>query len=67
MNLSTLKILRKECGITQYDMASKVNISVRYLGRIERKQANPTFGLVTAICNQLGAHIIIISKEAMSK
>ena len=47
---------RKAKGLTQVELASKINISVNHLSKIERGTVNPTVDLIELIIKALGIH-----------
>ncbi|HWK02689.1 MAG TPA: helix-turn-helix transcriptional regulator [Puia sp.] len=54
---------RKSLRITQPDLAELAGISVNSLYKIERGQANPTFGLIGKIAEVLGMEIKLEVKK----
>lgn len=54
---------RKSLRITQPDLAELAGISVNSLYKIERGQANPTFGLIGKIAEVLGLEIKLEVKK----
>jgi predicted transcriptional regulator len=45
-----LKNARKDCGLTQGDLADKIDMSQAMLSRIERGDVDPTISTVRKIC-----------------
>lgn len=58
MFIFIIKEIREEKGITQKDLAEKLNISQSYLSEIENnKKKNVSFELIFHICNILNVEI----------
>ena len=52
---AALRQARLEIGITQQELASRLNVSAPYLSSIENGRMNVTIGQLSAIANALGA------------
>jgi transcriptional regulator with XRE-family HTH domain len=50
---AVVRARRKDLGMTQEELASKVNCSLYTIGLVERGRANPTMRLVLRICGAL--------------
>jgi len=49
-----LREIRRERGLTQEELAQRVNLHETYISRIENGQRNPTWGVVLGIMCELG-------------
>lgn len=49
-----IRKLRKEAGFTQEELAEKADISMKYLGEIERGRGNPTLKNIEGLASVLG-------------
>jgi transcriptional regulator with XRE-family HTH domain len=49
-----LRLLRKQKGFTQEELAFRAGINRSYVGQIEREEKSPTVDIVEAISNSLG-------------
>jgi transcriptional regulator with XRE-family HTH domain len=49
-----LRLLRKQKGFTQEELAFRAGINRNYVGQIEREEKSPTVDIVEAISNSLG-------------
>lgn len=49
-----MKVLRKEQGLTQEELAERAGTHVTYIGRIERGERNLTWTALSKICVGLG-------------
>ena len=52
-----IRALRKELNLTQAGLSEKANISVYYVGEIERGEASPSLSTLNDIANALGVTI----------
>ena len=52
-----IRVLRKDAKLTQAQLSEKVNISVYYVGEIERSEASPSLTTLDDIANALGVTI----------
>jgi len=52
--LNNLKKYRKECGLTQIELAVKVNVSSDYISMIEREVRSPGLKLARLISKNVG-------------
>lgn len=59
----TIKIRRKEIGITQPHLAELANISTNTLYKIERGQANPTIEVLNKLAEVLGMELTLKVKK----
>lgn len=59
MDLSLLKTLRKQKGVTLKDMSRSIGVSSDRLGLIERGKVNPSFETVKAIVEYLGYKLTV--------
>ena len=51
--VQNLKKHRRKCGLTQAQLAEKVNVSTHHIGMIELSRNNPTLELVERIADAL--------------
>jgi transcriptional regulator with XRE-family HTH domain len=47
------KLYRLRKGLSQFQVATEIDLSKDYIGRIERGKTNPTIEIIIAICNFL--------------
>ncbi|AZB21910.1 XRE family transcriptional regulator [Kaistella haifensis] len=47
------KLYRLRKGLSQFQVATEIELSKDYIGRIERGKTNPTIEIIIAICNFL--------------
>ena len=52
-----IRVLRKAAKLTQAKLSEKANISVYYVGEIERGEASPSLSTTNDIANALGVTI----------
>ena len=52
-----IRALRKDAKLTQAQLSEKANISVYYMGEIERSEASPSLSTLNDIANALGVAI----------
>ena len=65
-----LKVLRKERGLTQEQLAESIGITSNTVSRIERGQLIPALPTLVDICNvlKIGANtILFLRREGMSR
>jgi len=58
-----IKPIRNKLGITQKELADKVQIAQSYLSEIETGKANPSFQIIQRIALKLGVSMIDLLKE----
>lgn len=58
-----LRALRKECGLSQEEVALRADITPSYYGQLERGTANPTVSMLEKICAVMGFTISDIFTE----
>lgn len=58
-----LKLVRKERNLTQIIIAERCNLSVNYIGRIERGISIPTFEVFISLCNSLEVKMTDFAKK----
>ena len=51
---------RKEAGVTQSELAQRINSSKSYISKIEKGHINPSAGLFFSIINALGMRVEIV-------
>jgi len=61
---AAIRELRDKKGMTQEAVAQSAGITVAHLSGIERGQANPSWGAVTAIADALGSSMAEVGKLA---
>lgn len=54
----TLRMLRKESGLSQRDVAGLCNVSLPFLNQVERGKATAQIGKVLDVCQRFGIEII---------
>jgi transcriptional regulator with XRE-family HTH domain len=64
---ANVRRLRKARGLSQEALAPKAGIDMRYLGSIERGEANPTIGVLADLAKVLGVHPSILLIEGRPK
>ena len=52
-----VKVLRKNAGLTQEQLAEKAEIDLSYLGRIEMGQENPSLKYLNKLATALGVKV----------
>jgi XRE family transcriptional regulator, regulator of sulfur utilization len=62
-----IRRLRKAKGLTQEALAAESGIDMRYLGMIERGEANPTVAVVADVAKALGVHTSVLVSEQKNK
>jgi len=62
------KLYRLRKGLSQFQVATEIDLSKDYIGRIERGKTNPTIEIIIAICNFLEIDILnVFSKISQSQ
>ena len=51
---------RKKAGLTQSELAQKMNLTKSYISKLERGHINPSAGLFFSIINALGMSVEIV-------
>ena len=51
---------RKEAGLTQTELAQRINLTKSYISKIEKGHINPSAGLFFSIINALGMKVEIV-------
>ena len=51
---------RKSAGITQSELAQRINCTKSYISKLEKGHMNPSAGLFFSIINALGMHVEIV-------
>lgn len=49
-----LRVLRKQKGLSQEELAFQAGINRNYVGQIEREEKSPTIDVVEKLCGSLG-------------
>jgi transcriptional regulator with XRE-family HTH domain len=49
-----LRVLRKQKGFTQEELADRASINRNYVGQIEREEKSPTVDVIEKLSNALG-------------
>jgi transcriptional regulator with XRE-family HTH domain len=49
-----LRVLRKQKGLSQEELAFQAGINRNYVGQIEREEKSPTVDVVEKLCGSLG-------------
>jgi transcriptional regulator with XRE-family HTH domain len=57
-----LRILRKQKGFTQEELADRAGINRNYVGQIEREEKSPTVDLLEKMSKALGVEAIQLFK-----
>ena len=58
-----LRVLRKQKGLSQEDLAFQAGINRNYVGQIEREEKSPTIDIIEKLCGPLGvAPAVLISR-----
>lgn len=55
-----LQSARKEAGITQSELAKRINSTKSYISKLEKGHINPSAGLFFSIINALGMRVEIV-------
>lgn len=61
--INTIKLKRKEKGLTQIELAKKCHIPQSTIGRIENFSMNPSLDIISGILDALDLKIAIEKKE----
>lgn len=54
----TLRMLRKESGLTQRDAAGLCNVSLPFLNQVEQGKSTAQIGKVLDVCQRFGIEVI---------
>ncbi|WP_294207692.1 helix-turn-helix transcriptional regulator [uncultured Chryseobacterium sp.] len=54
------KLHRLRKGLSQFQMATEIDLSKDYIGRIERGTTNPTIDIIITICNFLEIDLLLV-------
>lgn len=55
---ATLRMLRKESGLTQRDAAGLCNVSLPFLNQVEHGKSTAQIGKVLDVCHRFGIEIV---------
>jgi transcriptional regulator with XRE-family HTH domain len=58
-----LRILRKQKGLTQEELAHQAGINRNYVGQIEREEKSPTVDLIEKLSTPLGIEPVQLFKS----
>ncbi|WP_407532148.1 helix-turn-helix domain-containing protein [Elizabethkingia miricola] len=62
------KLYRLKKGLSQFQVATEIDLSKDYIGRIERGKTNPTIEIIISICNFLEIDLLdMFSKISQSQ
>jgi DNA-binding XRE family transcriptional regulator len=64
--VQNLKKYRRNCGLTQEQLAEKVNVSTHHIGMIESYRNNPTLDLVERIATVLNVKVYELFMDPLS-
>lgn len=53
-----LRLLRKETGLTQRDMAALCNVSLPFLNQVEQGKSTAQIGKVLEVCRRHGIEVV---------
>lgn len=53
---------RKEAGVTQSELAERINSTKSYISKLEKGHVNPSAGLFFSIINALGMRVEIVKQ-----
>lgn len=53
-----LRLLRKETGLTQRDMAGLCNVSLPFLNQVEQGKPTAQIGMVLEVCRRHGIEVV---------
>lgn len=56
---ATLRMLRKESGLTQRDASGLCNVSLPFLNQVEQGKPTARIGKVLEVCRRLGIEIVL--------
>lgn len=54
------KLHRLRKGLSQFQIATEIDLSKDYIGRIERGTTNPTIDIIITICNFLEIDLLLV-------
>ncbi|WP_294216431.1 helix-turn-helix transcriptional regulator [uncultured Chryseobacterium sp.] len=54
------KLHRLRKGLSQFQIATEIDLSKDYIGRIERGTTNPTIDVIITICNFLEIDLLLV-------
>lgn len=55
---ATLRMLRKESGLTQRDAAGLCNVSLPFLNQVEQGKSTAQIGKVLDVCQRFGIEVV---------
>lgn len=62
------KLYRLRKGLSQFQIATEIDLSKDYIGRIERGKTNPSIEIIISICNFLDIDLLrVFSKISQSQ
>ena len=64
---ANIRRMRKSAGWTQEALAAEANVELRYLGSVERGQANPSLNILARIAKVLRCHPSVLLSEGKSR
>lgn len=56
---ATLRMLRKESGLTQRDASGLCNVSLPFLNQVEQGKPTAQIGKVLEVCRRLGIELVL--------
>jgi transcriptional regulator with XRE-family HTH domain len=62
-----LRVLRKQKGLTQEELAFQAQINRNYVGQIEREEKSPTVDVIEKLSNSLGVYPSDLFSRAIRK
>jgi transcriptional regulator with XRE-family HTH domain len=62
-----LRILRKQKGLTQEDLAFRAGVNRNYVGQIEREEKSPTVDILERLSRPLGVEPIQLFKSTSNR
>ncbi len=62
-----LRIIRKRRGLTQYELAEKVNLSVEFIGLLERGKNAPSFSTIENLSKALDVNPSVFFRSNKNK
>lgn len=62
-----LAVLRRRLGLTQEDVAKRMNLRQSNVARLERKDENPTVRMVGRAAKALGCRVLLIPEKELSQ
>lgn len=60
---STIRLRRKELGITQQELADLTDVGINTLVAIERGQGNPSIGTLAKIASAIGYDLVLVKRS----